>query len=94
MLREREKQVLAKLKGIAFTDSVHSVSSYDPPGIIFYLYFYTNYLKATRKFIVNHAVNWMQSDLPLDTPMPQSGESCVCVSAGHEKHVNINFYVY
>ena len=72
MLKEREKQVLAKLKAIAFTDSVHWVSPNDPP--------------AVRKFVIKNAINWMQSDLPLDTPMKQPGEGCECVSAGHPKH--------
>jgi hypothetical protein len=33
LLKEREKQVLSRLKAVAFTDSVHSVYPQDPPGI-------------------------------------------------------------
>jgi len=71
LLRNREKQVLSKLKAIAFTDSVHSSSPRDPTDV--------------QKFLKKHAVNWVQSDKPLDTPMGE-GEGCKCVSAGHPKH--------
>lgn len=74
LLRSREKQVLSRLKAIAFTDSVHSVSPRDPADV--------------QKFLRKHAINWVQSDKPLDTPMP-TGEGCKCVSAGHPKHVGL-----
>jgi len=72
LLKEREDDVLAKLRGIAFTDSVHWVSPRDG--------------KATRAFIKNHAINWVRSDKPLDTPERGDKDDCPCISAGHEKH--------
>jgi len=74
LLKEREKEVLSRLKAIAFTDSVHWVSPKDPP--------------AVQNFIRKHAINWVGSDEPLDTPEPKSGDGCPCISSGHPKHEN------
>lgn len=74
LLRERGDEILPKLRAIAFTDSVHSVLSWDPPHV--------------RDAIIKLAQNWIQSDEPLDTPsrLLGSDSGCPCVSAGHPKH--------
>jgi hypothetical protein len=75
LLKARHPEVLKKLRGIAFTDSVHSVSLSDPA--------------AMREFICNHATNWVTSDTPLDTLIqPASRYGCRCLSAGHTRHEN------
>lgn len=71
LLNQREKQILPKLKAIAFTDSVSSVLKKDSPKV--------------KDFIRKHAINWVQSDKPLDTP-EHSGDGCKCLSSGHHKH--------
>jgi len=73
LLRERETEALPRLRGVAFTDSVHWVSPRDPP--------------AVRRFIKEHAINWVKSDAPLDTPVKShADDGCPCISAGHPKH--------
>jgi len=73
LLRQREEEILPRLRGIAFTDSVHWVSPRDPA--------------AVRKFVIAHAVNWVKSDEPLDTLVTKaSSQGCKEVSAGHPKH--------
>jgi hypothetical protein len=38
---------------------------------------------AVKKFLRKHAINWVQSDKPLDTPEPQSNsDDCLCLSSG------------
>jgi len=74
LLKEREKEILPKLRAIAFTDSVHWVSPKDPPVV--------------QNFIRKNAINWVQSDKPLDTPEPKDGDGCPCLSSGHTKHEN------
>lgn len=74
LLREREKEILPRLKAIAFTDSVGSVLPKDPPAIV--------------KFLKNNAINWVQSNKPLDEPEKSYGDGCKCVSSGHPKHEN------
>jgi len=75
LLQARHSQVLPKLRGVAFTDSVHSVMSSDP--------------KPVRDFICQNAINWVTSDRPLDTLIqPASSRGCCCLSAGHTKHEN------
>ncbi|KAF0978941.1 hypothetical protein FDP41_002011 [Naegleria fowleri] len=74
LLKQRTQSTLSKVRGIAFTDSVHSVYSSDP--------------KPVRDFIVDHAVNWVTSDKPCDTVVSRKrqGAACECRSAGHIKH--------
>jgi len=71
LLRQRGDEVLPRCVGVAFTDSVHSVSPCDPAPV--------------GQFIREHAINWVTSDKPLDTPECE-GEGCPCLSAGHTKH--------
>jgi len=75
LLKQRGKDVLPKLRAVAFTDSVHSVASSDPAEV--------------KSFIRSHAINFVTSELPLGTAIkrdPRSKDGCPCVSAGHEKH--------
>ena len=80
LLRDREEDVMARLRCIAFTDSVHSVSSRES--------------EAVKAFFTDgKAQNWVQSDKPLDTPIERTPlmraaatADCPCVSAGHTKH--------
>jgi len=75
LLKERQDEVLSRLRAIAFTDSVHSVMKRDPPLV--------------KKFISQHAKNWVQSDKPLDTLCSRATpDSCEEVSSGHPKHEN------
>jgi hypothetical protein len=77
LLRNREDQVLKRLRGVGFTDSVHSVERIDP--------------KRTQEFITKNAINWVTSDKPLDTKVRDGGMSgCLCLSAGHTKHESTN----
>jgi len=89
-------EVLPRCVGVAFTDSVHSVSPCDPAPV--------------GQFIREHAINWARflpcfaalfpaslrvgfllwwlqvtSDKPLDTPECE-GEGCPCLSAGLSPH--------
>lgn len=63
-----EAELLPKLRGVAFTDSVHWVSPRHP--------------KATRAFIKEHAINWVRSEKPLDSRERSEKDDCRCVSAG------------
>jgi hypothetical protein len=77
LLKNREDQVLKKLRGVGFTDSVHSVEKFDP--------------KRTQQFITQNAINWVTSDKPLDTKIRDGSLSgCLCLSAGHIKHESTN----
>jgi len=71
LLNSRKKEVLPRLKAIAFTDAVSSVTPRDAAQV--------------RDFLKNNCINWVQSRDPLDTPQPNVG-GCICVSSGHEKH--------
>jgi len=77
LLRERGKDILPKLKAIAFTDSVHWVSPKDPSSVV--------------KFLKKNAINWVQSDKPLDTPESNKDSGCVCLSSGHTKHEHTSY---
>ena len=74
LLKSRTTETLNRVRGIAFTDSVHSVYSSDP--------------KLVRDFIVDNAINWVTSDKPCDQLVSnkRAGSSCECRSAGHNKH--------
>ncbi len=75
LLKARQDVVLKRLRGVAFTDAVHSVMPSDPP--------------AVKKFIVNKAINWVTSNKPLDTLLyDKTSTSCTLLSCGHEKHEN------
>jgi hypothetical protein len=77
LLRSRTADVLGRLRAVAFTDSVHSVSDDES--------------RPVARFIMEHAQNYVTSDEPLDTPIRRDSlmgekDGCPCVSAGHEKH--------
>lgn len=77
LLRDREDELMPRLRAIAFTDSVHSVSLRESRRVVDF-------------FTQGHAQDWVQSDKPLDTPIReeafQGSAGCPCVSAGHTKH--------
>eukprot|EP01119_Soliformovum_irregulare_P009878 TRINITY_DN2378_c1_g1_i2.p1 TRINITY_DN2378_c1_g1~~TRINITY_DN2378_c1_g1_i2.p1 ORF type:complete len:528 (-),score=126.03 TRINITY_DN2378_c1_g1_i2:269-1810(-) len=77
LLRDRQKDILPRLKAVAFTDSVHSISPKDPAPV--------------RKFLKSHAKNWVMSSEALDTPCHEGGSGCPCVSSGHEKHEHTSY---
>jgi hypothetical protein len=65
------KDVLTRLRAVAFTDSVHSVPD--------------DASKPVREFMLKHCVNYVKSDEPLDTPIERDAydnDGCPCVSAG------------
>jgi len=68
----RGDETLKRLCGIAFTDSVHSVSSKDA--------------KHVKHFMQKRCRNWVTSKSPLDTPIRKRDNDCLCVSAGHDTH--------
>jgi len=74
LLEQREEQILARVKGIAFTDSVHSLN----PRLT----------KEARAFLAHHARNWVKSKEPLDTLIHKKDphQGCRTVSAGHDVH--------
>jgi len=73
LLAEREDQVLARVKGIAFTDSVHSLS----PRIS----------KKARALLAKKSRDWVTSKRPLDAKIEElSNNGCATVSAGHTVH--------
>ena len=79
LLRERTDAVLARLRGVAFTDAVHWFNEDDP--------------EAMLSFLGYHAIDWVASTDPLDTPQdPGDGfdgaakDPIRCLSAGHKKH--------
>jgi len=74
LIAKREEQVLDRVKGIAFTDSVHSLPSSLP--------------KKGRTFLAEHSCNWVKSKKPLDTPIEELSayQGCKQVSAGHDVH--------
>jgi Arb2 domain len=77
LLRERQDEIMPRLRSIAFTDSVHSVSSRAP-----------QFLKTAMKTL---AINYITSSEPLGTPVASShffsgNTYCKQLSAGHTKH--------
>ena len=77
LLRKRHQILLPKLAKIAFTDSVHSVSTFD-----------TNEIKT---FLRAKAIHFVASTEPMGSPIVQrygfsQKPACEEVSAGHPKH--------
>ncbi|KAL6046977.1 cotranscriptional regulator FAM172A-like [Balamuthia mandrillaris] len=73
LMSDRQSQVLPKLRGVAFTDSVHTTSDMTPPSVL--------------HFLQRHCKNWVASSSPLDEPVEDpNGCHCPCVSAGHTMH--------
>lgn len=77
LLREREDELMPRLRAIAFTDSVHSVSMRESKRVVDF-------------FTKGDAQNWVQSDAKLDTPIQEQvftgSAGCPCVSAGDHRH--------
>ncbi|KAI8908744.1 Arb2 domain-containing protein [Powellomyces hirtus] len=73
LLKSCEAEFCERVAGIAFTDSVHEARSLN---------------KDQRSWLQKHAVNWVTSDEPLDTPVAwnQARDGCPLRSAGHVKH--------
>ncbi|PFX16651.1 protein FAM172A-like [Stylophora pistillata] len=65
--------IMERVKAIAFTDSVHSLS-------------HQRANKNLRAWMKKHSRNWLSSDLPLDTVIDYEGADCELVSAGTMKH--------
>ncbi|XP_058948087.2 cotranscriptional regulator ARB2A homolog isoform X1 [Pocillopora verrucosa] len=65
--------IMERVKAIAFTDSVHSLSHHRAD-------------KKLSAWMKKHARNWVSSDLPLDTIIDYKGADCELVSAGTMKH--------
>jgi hypothetical protein len=76
LLRERE-ELMTRLRAIAFTDSVHSVSLRESKEVVDF-------------FRRGDARDWVQSNKPLDTPIKEelygNSAGCPCVSAGDTRH--------
>ncbi|KAL5489371.1 hypothetical protein EMCRGX_G018458 [Ephydatia muelleri] len=70
MVNSFREEFEERVRRIAFTDSVHSVSSRLPRG----------------NFITRHAVNWVTSTEPLDTELQYSSNDARRVSAGTTVH--------
>ncbi|KAI9199346.1 Arb2 domain-containing protein [Polychytrium aggregatum] len=68
--------IRARISAIAFTDSVHSLRSFESHSPDF------------SRWFQSHARNWVRSSRPLDTPIAPASlmAQCPCVSAGHEDH--------
>lgn len=65
--------IMERIKAIAFTDSVHSLS-------------HQRANKKLRAWMKKHSRNWLSSELPLDTVIDYEGADCELVSAGTIKH--------
>lgn len=72
LVQERGEDVMKRMYGIAFTDSVHGVGRRDPDHV--------------KHYIQKRCRNWVRSDKPLDTREGKPDNDCLCVSAGHNKH--------
>jgi len=67
------KSLIAKTRGIGFTDSVHTIEEDDPKYFLDYL--------------MQNTINWVTSKKKLDTFIKISeNQGCTCLSAGHEVH--------
>lgn len=73
LLTNTGDEVMKRLYGIAFTDSVHGVSRRDPDHV--------------KHFIQKRCRNWVRSNKPLDTREGKPENDCLCVSAG--LHLNL-----
>ncbi|ELU03974.1 hypothetical protein CAPTEDRAFT_148827 [Capitella teleta] len=72
---KRTEEFLSRVKAVAFTDSVHSLSMQGGT-------------EAVQEFYSKDARNWVSSDEPLDTPIEHrwGQNDAPLVSAGHQKH--------
>merc|ERR1719483_1542054 len=81
LLSEFSEELENRVRGIAFTDSVHDMHAECPDWIEDKEAF-----SRAHNIITTRAINWIGSDNPLDTPL-NPRQQTRCVSAGHEKHV-------
>jgi hypothetical protein len=74
LLHTLDKEVLDRLRGIAFTDSVHSLRR--------------ALSKHAKEFLAKNSCNWVQSRSKLDTVVEKvsDAQGCRCVSAGVDVH--------
>ena len=74
LLHTLDNEVLERLRGIAFTDSVHSLRR--PLS------------KLAKEFLAKSACNWVQSRAKLDIIVEKvsDAQGCRCVSAGVDIH--------
>lgn len=85
LIKSRYDQVSARLKAIAFTDSVH----YFGPDL-------GGEAKKAAEFLMDRARNWLTSDKSLNTPLLAAERSvvrssqCPCFSAGTQDHASTN----
>ncbi|KAJ3193820.1 hypothetical protein HK101_004035 [Irineochytrium annulatum] len=71
LVEAREDEVKERVKAIAFTDSVHS----------------NQYSKSSVKSLMQKiAINWVRSELPLDSKERGMGNGCKSLSAGTTSH--------
>ena len=61
LLQLREESLLAKLRCIAFTESLHTLNNDLNFGLV------VADSQSTRDFLENHAINWIASDLKIGT---------------------------
>ncbi|CAG8735571.1 20092_t:CDS:2, partial [Dentiscutata erythropus] len=63
----------SRVAGVALADSVHSASMVP---------------LHSRNWFEKNTINWIKSELPLDSKVPQAKKyyGCRCLSAGHPKH--------
>lgn len=75
LLNHYGDEILERLRGIAFTDSVHSLGR-------------RTLVSSVKTFLEKKGCNWVQSKSKLDTLIEKKSESqgCKCVSAGVNIH--------
>jgi hypothetical protein len=71
---EKSASFHALVPAIALTDAINDLKRQDR--------------KTVKSFMQQRAVNWVASDLPLDSPMPMGPEKSLEISAGHADHVH------
>eukprot|EP01012_Entosiphon_sulcatum_P019104 TRINITY_DN23938_c0_g1_i3.p1 TRINITY_DN23938_c0_g1~~TRINITY_DN23938_c0_g1_i3.p1 ORF type:complete len:351 (-),score=53.69 TRINITY_DN23938_c0_g1_i3:63-1094(-) len=72
LLRDRERQIEPRLKGIALTDALQKSKYFTTP-------------LSVQKIMARTSLNWVASNNPLDSPEP-SKFNYKRVSAGHDTH--------
>lgn len=74
------KDAIKRVAGIAFTDSVHSLSS--------------RYPIEAREVIEERCINWVASSNPRDTVEHSYKGDCSCLSSGARKHEETSWAAY
>ena len=92
-------QVSSVVRGVAFTDSVHA-RNVKFVSLCTHLLPRAHHHRRHRSpdaaaFLQAHAINWVSSALPLDTPIAGSrGDDCELRSAGHPEHASTTFSAF